>query len=347
MFTVDDEGNDTVNGYTLWQELGRGAAGTVYLAFQSGTDETRAVKRVVRAKAAASAQHGLLDEVALMEKVKHPHVVRLYECIDDPGASHVYLVMQYVAGGPIAKLSESGTCPPMPLPTVAHYAAQLASALCYMHGEGVTHGDIKPDNILVDVQAGDKRAYFADFGVSRAFQPRRRRDRSPSHAPLSPLRSESPGDGSGEASSLARDTAAGRSMCRPLGTPLFLAPEVFQGDEPGAPADVWALGVTLFALVYGRLPFSGGSYGDVRRAVLSEDVKFPHAVPAARPWRSLLLQLLHKDPVRRMAAKGLRRSALLASPHAPSAVPGVLGCEQATQTSAESIADALLSAAWA
>jgi serine/threonine protein kinase len=170
----DEDGNETVNGYMLWQELGRGAAGVVFLAFDEDASDTRAIKVIPRdALGGADGRADMLTEVAIMKKLNHPHIVKIHECIDDPEAEAVYLVMQYVPDGPIAKLSDDGKCAPMSLTTVAHYATQLASALHYMHRKAVMHGDIKPDNILVDNGSqnanGERSAYFADFGVSRTF----------------------------------------------------------------------------------------------------------------------------------------------------------------------------------
>jgi serine/threonine protein kinase len=160
---TDEEGNETVNGYTLWQELGRGAAGVCFLAFDEVENETRAIKVVPRATIDMS-------EVAIMKKLNHKHIVKIYECIDDPDADAVYLVMQYISDGPIAKLNDDGKCAPMSLTTVTPFCAQLSSALFYLHRKGVMHGDIKPDNILVDSSGPQRTAFFTDFGVSRAFK---------------------------------------------------------------------------------------------------------------------------------------------------------------------------------
>jgi serine/threonine protein kinase len=179
----DEEGNETVNGYTLWQELGRGTAGVCFLAFDESATDTRAIKVIPRANRHGPEQREMLTEVAIMKKLRHKHIVKIHECIDDPEAEAVYLVMQYIPDGPIAKLNDEGKCAPMSLSTVAHYGAQLASALKYMHRKGVMHGDIKPDNILVDSSGADRMAYLSDFGVSRAFL--RGRDIDPAFLPSS------------------------------------------------------------------------------------------------------------------------------------------------------------------
>jgi serine/threonine protein kinase len=294
--------------------------------------------------------------------------------------------MQYVPDGPIACLSDEGSCAPMSLSSVAHYVKQLAGALHYMHRKGVAHGDIKPDNILVDHSGAARAAYFADFGVSRAFkthlgqssaaQPERpaapthdwvRPDAngvlgtslrkshvaswSPQYSPSKPGRPpaaaptsvalpvptectafETSNAGSDPRSStMATSSAstAANSSCsldasiraqskfqnrrashcvdesELLGTPAFLSPEVFLGAAPGFPADMWAFGVTLYVLIFGRLPFAGDSYFAVKASVLAGEVRFPPAPPQARKWEVLILELLHPDPAERLTARKL------------------------------------------
>jgi serine/threonine protein kinase len=393
---ADDEGNDVVNGFILWEELGRGAAGVVYLALDDATGETKAIKVIDRCKVqreTAAGDEGLLTEVAVMKKIRHPHVVRLYECIDDPEADAVYHVMQYVPSGPIASLDDDGYCAPMALSTVAHYTLQLSHALRYMHGRGVAHGDIKPDNILVD--DGERLAYFADFGVSRCFTSEAAPERQLSHrsdlwrrastftAGGSPLGTRTASATNSSASSALSagphpageellllegatfldsltdrpdalaDTPLGRSLLaandstassqgtsnstassqgpapdpRPrqplgLGTPAFLSPEVVAGAPPSIAADRWAVGVTLYVMVFGRLPFVGDDYFDLKHNVVTEPVPFPPSSPAAQKWRRVILRLLEKDPARRLTAETLIRCRLLHPAFAADAAHG-------------------------
>jgi serine/threonine protein kinase len=322
---VDQDGNDTVNGYTLWQELGRGASGIVYLAYDEVANETRAIKAIPRSAAPRDSAANMMQEVAVMKKLKHKNIVRLYECIDDPDADLIYLVMQYVPDGPLCSLSDRGTCAPLPPPRVSVYAYQLGSALRYMHRRGVVHGDIKPDNILVDNRDGGRIAYFADFGVSRTFSvdlsalpPQlsalsQSRQRSlTSMSSLTTASSRSP------MSSIPMPVPLGAAQGDPscpnlrsfkshvgLGTPAFLSPEVFDGSKPGAAADMWAFGVTLYALLFGRLPFDGASYMGVKRNVLSAPLTFPPAAPATEEWQGLLRGLLARDAAQRTTADEL------------------------------------------
>jgi serine/threonine protein kinase len=308
----DDDGNQTVNGYTLWDVVGTGAAGTVYMAFHEENDtETCAVKVLSRGglKADQRFAEGLLSEVALMKKMRHPNIVQLLECIDDPEADAVYLVMQYVPDGPIVKLSDSGTCAALPLSDVAVCVKQLVSALYYMHHKkGVCHGDIKPDNILVkrSHDGGEPKAFFADFGVSRAFL---------SSVAVAGFEASGVHDSRdlsfcGDESRVSDGTASPRNATNHhgLGTPAFLSPEVFEGAEPSYAADMWAMGVTLHVMIFGRLPFPGSAYCAIKQRVLHDALvlDIPEDCSRAhRRWCRVIEKLLEKDPRKRLTAKQL------------------------------------------
>jgi serine/threonine protein kinase len=293
------------------------------MAIDEAANETKAIKVIKRRDQAEV--DGLPREVAIMKKLRHPHIVALYECIDDPVAEVVYLVMQYVPDGPIRHLSDDGTCAPLPVSSVSLYAKQLASALHFMHSSGVTHGDIKPDNILVDLQATPRTAFFADFGVSRTFHKPRGSDSTqvsaigravsigtrtpPVSLPLTPrvaLQSSL-----GATSTMSDAMPFTQGGLPGVGAPAFLSPEVFAGQVPGYAADIWAFGVTLFVMVYGRLPFRGTSYATVKHNVLNDALVFPPAAPQTQPWAELIAQLLVKDPQRRLTASQLSMSPLL------------------------------------
>jgi serine/threonine protein kinase len=277
-----------------------------------------------------------------MKKMRHKHIVTLYECIDDPEADSVYLVMQYISGGPIAKLDDDGECAPTPLTTVAAVTKQLVSALHYMHRRGVVHGDIKPDNILVsNGDADGPQAYLSDFGVARAFTFSPGVDGAVAglgacicgtsmHLPPAALVERldtqafandtfgcaSDDDGSEPQSEPESPKAMlSPASCRVapvgLGTPAFLAPEMFAGSRPTFATDMWALGVTLYVLIFGRLPFGGDSYFAVKRSVCEDAVAFPPSSVAARKWQRVIAAMLVKDPARRITAAQLRRCRLL------------------------------------
>jgi serine/threonine protein kinase len=348
----DEDGNETINNYTLWNQIGKGAAGEVFLAIDENTSSMRAVKVIPRSNAPVDDIEDMMKEVAIMKKIRHKHIVALYECIDDPESDTVYLVMQYIPDGPIAVLSEDGTCPPVALDDIAHYAKQLASALEFIHKKGILHGDIKPDNILVDTSSRDvksrsgRKAFFADFGVSRAFVLDGGKGAAAAAASCSDqtdsISLSRTGDDDDDTPSPPRvfgqdhslhgrqsepllgvddglppvplSLARKRKQKGPIlgmGTPAFMSPELYDGARPDSPADMWAFGVTLYVMMYGKLPFGGTSYFAMKDDVLHATLVLPAAASEdVAAWRGVVGQLLERDPLKRITADDLVRHAL-------------------------------------
>ena len=278
--TVDDAGFDGVNHYTIVSELGSGNHGKVMLCYDNVLQQPRAMKFVRRSAVAKSNDtRDAVREVAIMKKLSHKNIVRLYECIDSPSEDLVYLVMQFVDGAPLLRFDEDLHCSPMSLALVKTLMQQLASALSYMHRRGVAHLDIKPDNILVDREG---HLFVADFGVS----------------------------------ALVTGIGDRHHTQRFRGTPLFAAPEALDGVV-GRPADMWATGVTLYAMIFGCLPFLGDSISATIDRVLHGKLTFPPSSPDKLKWRKLICGLLERDPALRLTADQLKDHPLLVSSAGP------------------------------
>lgn len=150
---------------------------------------------------------------------------------------------------------------------VAAFGADVADALAHAHAAGIVHRDLKPDNVLMD---GD-RTVITDFGIARIL------------------------DASGPL------TSVGVIM----GTPRFMAPEQLAGDQAEAPADLWALGATLYAAVEGHPPYPGRTWTEISEAIRTGP---PPSAPHAGPLGELLAALLTKLPSARPdAATAARR----------------------------------------
>ena len=149
----------TVRGYELREEIGRGVFGAVFRAYQPIVGREVAIKVI---------KPGLADDPAFIRRfeaeaqlvagLEHPHIVPLYDYWREPGAA--YLVMRLLDAGSLADVLAGGA---LPADRAATVFGQIASALRSAHRSGVVHGDVKPENILID---GDGFAYLADFGVA-------------------------------------------------------------------------------------------------------------------------------------------------------------------------------------
>jgi tRNA A-37 threonylcarbamoyl transferase component Bud32 len=206
---VSPEGTSALR-YRLRHELGRGATAAVYLA----TDEALGIEIALKvlhpqlaSAARADARQRFFAEGRVAAALRHPSVVAIYD-VDE--AARV-IAMEYVGGGTLrGRIAAEGALPPA---EIAVTAASLLGALAYVHGRGVTHGDLKPSNLLLRTP-GD--VVLADFGAAEL------RDESAAFV-------EGPG-----------------------GTPQYLAPERLRGARPSSTSDLYAAGAILWEMAAGR-----------------------------------------------------------------------------------------------
>src|SRR5512141_29957 len=139
--------NEALAGhYAIERELGRGGMAHVYLARDVRHDRLVALKLLNPELGAAVGAERFLREIQVVGRLRHPHIVPLYD--SGEAAGHVYYVMPYVKGESVReRIARSG---PLPSEEAARLVAEVAEALEYAHSEGVVHRDIKPDNIMLD-----------------------------------------------------------------------------------------------------------------------------------------------------------------------------------------------------
>ena len=197
------------------------------------------------------------------------------------GGDRLAVAMEWVPEGSLAQRLEAGA---LPVDEVIRVAGQVLEVLAYLHGQQIVHRDIKPSNLLVDSEG---RVRLADLGLARP---------------------------------LDDDRGLTKTMAS-VGTPAYMSPEQIRGDEPAPAADLYGLGVTLYQLVTGALPFSGTSEFDVANKHLTVAVDDPRKRrPGCPAWLAgFVLRLLEKRPRDRfksaaIALDALRRRQVLVSP---------------------------------
>ena len=143
-----------VNGYKVAKVLGKGAFGEVFLASQAG--ERFAIKVLLKSKLKkvrtgrhSSAFDSIKTEIATMKKIAHPNCVHMFDVIIDQTHDEVFLVLEYVEGGPSQKIGEDGRSIPLAERTIWSHMRHLVMGLEYLHMHGIIHRDIKPENLLV------------------------------------------------------------------------------------------------------------------------------------------------------------------------------------------------------
>uniref|UniRef100_A0ACD5YMS9 Uncharacterized protein n=1 Tax=Avena sativa TaxID=4498 RepID=A0ACD5YMS9_AVESA len=256
--------------YELGPLLGRGTFAKVYLAHPVAGGEPVAVKVIDKAEVLGipGMAPRVLREVAAMRRLRHPGVLRLHEVLAT--RSRIYLVMELAPRGDLQSALAANR-KGFPERTARRIFVQLASALAHCHARGVTHRDVKPQNILLDANGALK---VSDFGLSAA---------------------------------LVVPGSADALLLTACGTPAYAAPEVLcRKAYDGAKADAWSCGVVLFVLLAGRLPFDDANIVEMCRKALRREYELPPCV--SPPARRLVHRLLDPNPATRMAIETLSAS---------------------------------------
>ncbi|MFE9258240.1 serine/threonine-protein kinase [Streptomyces sp. NPDC006879] len=263
--------------YTAHQILGRGSAGTVWLG--EGPDGPVAVKLLREDLASDQELVGrFVQERSALLGLEHPRIVSVRDLVVD--GDDLALVMDLVRGTDLrTRLDRERRLAPEAAVAIV---ADIADALAVAHAAGVVHRDVKPENVLLDMQGpigpgGSHPALLTDFGVAKLIDSPRRPGPPPGGGRLAPTRI--------------------------IGTPDYLAPEIIEGLPPRAAVDIYALATVLYELLAGFTPFGGGHPGAVLRRHVTETVVPLPGIPEEL-WQ-LLVQCLAKAPASRLRASEL------------------------------------------
>jgi serine/threonine-protein kinase len=267
----------TLSHYRIVEPLGAGGMGVVYCARDLHLERDVALK-VLPAGALAdeAARKRFRKEALTLSRLNHPHIAAVYDFDSQEGVD--FLVMELVPGRPLSERLAAG---PLPEPEIRALGAQIAEALEAAHERGVVHRDLKPANILLGERGQVK---VLDFGLAKLVHP---------------------GSGADLTRSLTEVGVA-------VGTLPYMAPEQLLGRAVDARADIYALGVVLYQLAAGRLPWKE----TLATALVYEIANVaPPPVREARPDLSpalaaIIHRCLEKEPEARFAAAREVREAL-------------------------------------
>lgn len=308
---VSSEGSQLIadNGYAVKKALGKGAFGEVFLA--SKGDKKFAIKVLSKSKLKKArgpggppgppkgggppkrppmpgarnlggSTQGVMDnviktEIATMKKIAHPNCVHMFDVVLDPIQDEIFLVLEYVDGGPSQKVDADGVPIPLPEQTIWSHMRHLVLGLEYLHMHGIVHRDIKPENLLI--AAGLGRGFnegvlkIADFGTSCFCE--------------------------GDAN--AQKTA---------GTPPFFAPELCIKETAGTydsrVVDLWAVGVTVYVWCAGRLPFWAATPHLIMQQIKEAPPVMAAPPPASPGLGKVIGGLMTRDPAERLTLNNLR-----------------------------------------
>ncbi len=250
-----------IGGHEILREIGRGTQGSVYLAHKHGDERIVALK-VVRLPSAQPQDAAALQFAAAAKAACSLHHAHIVQVFDfGLDGPWGWIAMEPLAGTDLSRYTTPARLLPEAL--VLDIGAQLAEALAYAHRQGVVHRDVKPANVLVNWALAEVK--LSDFGLAHG--------------------------------AWAANTGTGVVP----GSPAYMAPEQLAGMVPSVPADLYALGVTLFELLSGRRPHAAENMGELLRQVAQDPAPSllslrPELPPGAA---ALVARLLHKAPAER------------------------------------------------
>ena len=249
-----------ITDFQIIKELGAGSFGHVYLVTHKGTKAQYAIKAIdKRNKTNQEEKPYFRREIEVMYKIHHPNVVKLYGHFEDN--NYCYFIMEYISKGNVYGLIPQDKKKRINNQIVASLMKDVISAVYYLHNMKpiIIHRDIKPENVLL---ADGLVAKLTDFGWSNYMQEDQKRT----------------------------------TVC---GTPIYLAPEIIKEQGHDEKVDIWCIGVLLFELITGNVPFQGNDIDTLKDNILHLKISWPKEINVDA--KSLIKKILKSDPAARIS----------------------------------------------
>jgi eukaryotic-like serine/threonine-protein kinase len=239
--------------YEILSMLGAGGMGEVYLALDTRLGRKAALKVLPpHISTNQDLMNRFVREAQLASRLNHPNIATIYDIAEADGIR--FIAMEYIEG---ATLSAKISGRQLDLAGALDASIQIADALAAAHTQGITHRDIKPDNIMI---RPDGRVKVLDFGLAKLTEPSLLADRS-------------------NAPTMLSGTATQTGFV--MGTVRYMSPEQARGETLDARTDIFSLGIVLYEMVTGSAPFAGRTTSDVIASLLTREIAPPsHQAPA-------------------------------------------------------------------
>ena len=253
-----------ISDFTMIKKLNNGGYGTVGLYRKNSTKDFYAIKKVNISNMKTRKSYDMLKtEMKILNEVCNDYVVKIFFLLRD--SFHYYFVMEYIPGGDLLEFTNKYI---LTTDLIRHIICEIILGLEYLHGVGIIHRDIKPENVVLSIKGHVK---LTDFGISMFtnddYTERNKLNESIIEENVSGTSSEAEINLHKEESKtnnlldIKNDTKKRSNVSsegyKIVGTDNYIAPEVLNGFKVTKAVDFWALGVVIFEMVTGKLPFSG------------------------------------------------------------------------------------------
>ncbi|KAG2202363.1 kinase-like domain-containing protein [Mucor mucedo] len=335
------EGLRKINNYLLKKEIGRGAFGTVHLGIDENTNTEYAIKEFSKSRmrkkeqmdlfrrggprgrgrvmglgvgrgavAAAAKSTNPLDlvrgEMAVLKKLNHPHIVRLFEVLDDPSGDSLYMVFEMMHKGVLMEIEVDEVAKPYSDDMARRYFKEMMLGIEYLHANDIVHRDIKPDNLLL---SKDDVLKIVDFGVSEIF------------------------------------VKGNDRLKKSAGSPAFMAPELCvakHGEVSGKATDLWSMGVTLYCMIFGKTPFVSGNLLELYDMIKEAPIEYGSI---SGNLLDLFHRILDRNPDTRITMRELRNHAWITNDGTETMISEEDNCDVVSEVTEEEMNNAIKSIA--
>ncbi|MFQ5653028.1 MAG: protein kinase, partial [bacterium] len=248
----------TISHYKILDKLGEGGMGVVYKAEDTKLERTVALKFLSLTSIGDEEKKRFKREAKAAAALNHANIAHIYAIDESDG--QMFIAMEFIDGKSLEEIVGDGHARPLPLDDAINYATQIAAGLQAAHEKGIVHRDIKSANIMITDKGQVK---IMDFGLAKL-------------------------------ANRSKMTVEGST----LGTAAYMSPEQARGEALDRRSDIWSLGVVLYEMLSGQLPFKGDYEQAVIYSILNEEPEPLTALRTGVPMKleEIVNKLLAKDP---------------------------------------------------
>ena len=260
-----------ISEFEFKEKIGIGKFGIVRRGVHKGTKRKVAIKFINKTKMTNQDRILLSNEIDILSVVRHPSLINLYEVIDYYDIC--YIITEYIHGADLYTYVEDKNYK-IPEFRIVSIIQQLCCAEYYLNIFGIIHRDIKPEHLLLDDKYEEPTIKLIDFGLAEVLFPKEK-------------------------------------TCAQFGTVGYTAPEVLRGLPYNKACDIWSIGILIYLLIIGCLPFDDANeMNKIKEMTIDEEVPFPSVICKKKTQESIYLleNILRKDPTKRMGLEEILKS---------------------------------------